>query len=134
VLTYPDIAMARYLTPEWIDALASAADGLEGPPGVRLTVQQRVTGGPDGDVSYHVVLEEGKVAVRAGEAAAPDVTFVQDHATAVAVACGELAAQAAFMSGRMRVTGDVQRLIDEKDALTGLDRVLAGVRAETEYA
>jgi len=125
--------MLRYLTPEWIDAVASAAGDLEGPVGVRLTVQQRVTGGPDGDVSYHMVVEEGKVAVRAGEAAAPDVVFEQDHATAVAVARGELAAQAAFMSGRLRVHGDVQRLIDDKDALTGLDGALRAVRATTEY-
>jgi putative sterol carrier protein len=126
--------MVRYLTPEWIDAMASAAGDLEGPVAARLTVQQRVTGGPDGDVSYHVVVDHGKVAVRSGEAVAPDVTFEQDHETAVAVARGDLAAQAAFMSGRLRVQGDVQRLIDEKDALTGLDRALRDVRASTEYA
>ena len=125
--------MARYLSPEWIDAVASAARDLEGPPDTRLTVQQRVRGGPDGDVSYHVVIEDGKVAVRGGEAPAPDVTFEQDHETAVAVAQGELAAQAAFMSGRMRVTGDVQRLIRDKDALAGLDRALSQVRAATQY-
>ena len=129
--------MARYLSPEWIDAVASAvgdsAELRKAAEGVHLTVQQQVTGGPAGDVAFHVVLDDGKVAVRRGAAAAPDVTFVQDHATAVAVATGELAAQAAFMSGRLRVTGDVQRLMQEKDALAGLDRVLVGVRAATEY-
>ena len=130
--------MARYLSPEWIDAVAAAAEASsdlrEAAEGVHLTVQQRVTGGPDGDVEFHLVLDDGKVAVRAGVAPAPDVTFVQDHDTAVAVATGRLAAQEAFMAGRLRVGGDVQRLMREKAALVGLDRVLADVRAATEYA
>ena len=126
--------MVRYLTPEWIDAVASAASDVEGPADVRLTVQQRVTGGPGGDVTYHVVLDHGKVAVRSGEAVAPDVTFEQDHETAVAVARGDLAAQAAFMSGRLRVHGDVQRLIDDRAAFAGLDGALRAVRSSTEYA
>jgi putative sterol carrier protein len=129
--------MTRYLSPEWIEAVAAAAEASDElrsvAEGVHLTVQQRVTGGPDGDVAFHIELGDGKVAVRAGEAPSPDVTFSQDHATAVAVATGQLAAQAAFMAGRLRVGGDVQRLMQEKGALAGLDRVLAGVRAATEY-
>jgi len=129
--------MARYLSAEWLEAVGAAAAGSDdlrrASDGVRLTVQQRVTDGPDGEVTFHVVLDDGAVAVRRGEALDADVTFTQDHATAVAVATGEMAAQAAFMVGRLRVTGDVQRLMEHRDAFSGLDAALAGVRETTEY-
>ena len=129
--------MARYLSAEWMDAVGAAAAGSDelrrASDGVHLTVQQRVTDGPDGDVAFHVVFDDGTVAVRPGEAQAPDVTFVEDHATAVAVASGEMAAQAAVMVGRLRVTGDVQLLMQHRDAFSGLDAALAGVRETTEY-
>ena len=57
-------AMARYLSPEWIDELDRAAAASDrsrasAPATSQLAVQQRVTGGPDGDVAYHVELDEG---------------------------------------------------------------------------
>ena len=129
--------MVRYLSAEWIDAVGAAAAGSaqlrEASAGVHVTVQQRVCGGPDGDVAFHVVVDDGTVTVRPGEAPSPDVTFLQDHDTAVAVATGELAAQTAFMVGKLRVVGDVQLLMQHRDALTGLDAALAGVRETTEY-
>jgi putative sterol carrier protein len=129
--------MVRYLSPEWIEAVSAAAAACDdlrtATSGVRLTVQQRVTGGPGGDVAYHVVVDDGAVAVLPGEAPAADVTFQQDHATATAIARGELAAQAAFMTGRLRVGGDVQLLMRHRDTLAGLDDALVGVRAATEY-
>ncbi|MGH2684617.1 MAG: hypothetical protein ACRDJP_04015, partial [Actinomycetota bacterium] len=74
--------MARYLSAEWLEAVDAAAAGdddlRKATHGLHLTVQQRVTGGPDGEVAYHLVLDDGSVEVRRGEAPAPDVTFVQD--------------------------------------------------------
>lgn len=129
--------MARYLSAEWVDAVGAAAAASEelreACAGIRLTIQQRVTGANGDAAAYHVVVDDGTVTVRPGEAEAPDVTFAQDRATAVAVATGEVAAQTAFMNGDMRVTGDVQLLMEHRDALAGLDRALAGVRAATDY-
>ncbi len=129
--------MARYLSPEWIDELhqvASTSASLRAATAdVVLVVQQEVTGGPGGDVAWHVVLDHGNVAVRPGPAAVADVTFRQDHATAVAITRGELAAQAAFMVGRLRVGGDVAGLIRHQRALAGVDDVFATVRAGTEW-
>ena len=131
-----DVAMVRFLSPEWIDAVARAADASDdlrrASGGVRLTVQQRVHDA-DGDVVWHVRVDDGDVAILPGEAAQADVTFEQDRATAVAVATGELSAQTAFMDGRLRVSGDVPLLSRHRDALTGLETALAGVREVTSY-
>jgi putative sterol carrier protein len=129
--------VVRYLSPEWISELhraaSSSASLKEATAEVGLVVQQEVTGGPDGDVAWHVVLDHGDVAVRPGPAEAPDVTFRQDHPTAVAINRGKLAAQAAFMVGRLQVGGDVAGLIRHQRALADIDDVFAAVRAGTEW-
>lgn len=129
--------MARFLSPEWFDDVnaAAASDDVSAAvtPGLRLVVQQVVTDGPDGDVHYTVRIEDGKVAVVPGEAADPDVTVTEDHATATAVAQGELAAPVAFMTGRIRVSGDTRVLLTAQPTLHRLDAVFASVRERTTY-
>ena len=53
------------------------------------------------------------------------MTFTQDVETAAAVNRGELSAQAAFMTGRLRVGGDVQVLLDRQPALAEVDDIFA---------
>jgi len=127
----------RYLSAEWLevaqralagdDVLASAAGEVE------LTVQQVVTGGPEGDVTYHVDVDHGAVRVAGGEAAQPTVTFIQSWDTAAAIGRGELSAQGAFMTGLIRVRGDLPKLVDHGDVFGGVDDVLAELRAQTTY-
>ena len=69
----------------------------------------------------------------AGEEDSADVTVTEDHATAVAVSRGELSPQAAFMTGRIRVGGDMAALMVHQAVLHQLDAVFAGVRAATTY-
>ncbi len=127
----------RYLSPEWFAAVQAAADrrgvGAPGVTGSAVTVQQVVTGGPDGDVTYHVVLSDGRVHVGSGEAPDPTVTFSQDYETAAAVAKGELSAQGAFMVGRIRVRGDLRVIVSNQDVLAGVEDVFADVRTQTQY-
>jgi putative sterol carrier protein len=129
--------VARYLSEEWLAALDEAAQQSSAlrsaTAGVHLVVQHLVSGTPGGDVSYYVVIDDGNVSFRPGEADEPTVTFRQDHATAVAVAKGELSAQAAFLNGTMAVRGDLTTLAAHGDALTGVDGALDAVRAATEF-
>jgi hypothetical protein len=127
----------RYLSPDWIDAAgrALAADDRLGAAlaGVTLTVEQVVTGGPDGPVTWHLAIADGKVALAAGPAPRADVRLSTDYPTAAGVAAGELAAQRAFVEGRLQVGGDLSLLIAHQRALAAVDDALAPVRAETEY-
>ncbi|HVF73464.1 MAG TPA: SCP2 sterol-binding domain-containing protein [Acidimicrobiales bacterium] len=129
--------MARFLSREWFDDVnaAAASDDVAAAvtPGLRLVVQQVVTDGPEGDVRYAVRIEDGAVAVVPGDAPDPDVTVTEDHATATAVAQGELAAPVAFMTGRIRVSGDTRALLTAQPALHRLDAVFASVRERTTY-
>jgi putative sterol carrier protein len=125
--------MARFLTPEWIAALDEAAHEALVPGGVALTIQQIVSD-PDGaDVRYHLVFEDGRMRVRPGEAAAPDVTLVQSRDVAAALSRGELNAQQALEAGRLKLRGDIGRLARQGKALTAVEDVFAAVRDATTY-
>lgn len=146
----------RFLTREWAEALdgAALASGAlrEAARGVELTIQQEVV--PDGDdagtpgraggdtadgddtdtaVRYALRFADGEVRVLWGPVGAPDVTFVQDRSAAEAMSRGELNAQQAFVLGKLRVRGDVDRLVGAREAFALLEDTFADVRARTEY-
>lgn len=129
--------MVRYLSLEWIDALtaevaasteltALASDHTVG-------VTQVVTDGPEGTVVYHLQVGDGAARFGAGAADPEDVRFEQDWETAVAVATGELNAQQAFITGRIRLYGDQQKLLASQPVFGALDAVFTTVRERTEY-
>jgi putative sterol carrier protein len=123
----------QYLTSEWLEAarraLAAAEDLGDAVGDVALTVEQVVDA-----TTFHVTLDHGKVTLAEGPAAAPDLRFTTDYATAAAVAAGELSAQRAFGEGRLRVGGDLRLLIAHQRSIAALDDALAPVRAATTYA
>ena len=103
----------------------------------RLVVEPVIRGVPGrGEVRYRMSFGATRCSVGpvAGvDPAPPDVFLETDHATAVALARGEMNAQTALADGRLRVTGDVARLAGHAAALARLDDVFASVRTETTY-
>jgi hypothetical protein len=130
----------RYLSTEWRDAVRRAltADTAlkAATADVSLTIEHVVTGGPDGDVTWHVRLDGGTAELvdgPVGGVGGPDVRFTTTYETAAAVASGRLAAQRAFAEGRLRVGGDLRALTRWQRTFAALDDVLAGVRADTAF-
>jgi len=125
--------MVSFLSLEWIAALDEAAREAVVPAGVRLTIQQIVTGNGGEDVRYHLVLDEGRLRVVPGEAEAADVTLIQTREVAAALSRGELNAQQALEAGRLKLRGDIGHLAREGKALGAMEDVFAAVRADTAY-
>lgn len=126
--------MPQFLSAGWLDAMSGAADGAAVPVVEPSIVVQQVVTDPDrAEVTWWIELGGGAIALRAGRAPAPTVTFTQDVETAAAINRGVLSAQAAFMTGRLQVHGDVQVLLDRQAELVGVDDVFASVRAATTY-
>ncbi|HEX7095542.1 MAG TPA: SCP2 sterol-binding domain-containing protein [Acidimicrobiales bacterium] len=122
--------MVRFLTAEWVAALDRAAtaagpcaDSLDG-----LVVGYRVDG-----FDYHVTVADRRVRFRPGAVDDATVTFRLDRDTAAAIARGELSAQRAFMSGKLRIGGDTKALVRAQSAFAALGDVFAAVRSDTEW-
>jgi len=128
----------RFLSRDWLAALAdevARSDEVRSvATGQSVRVTQVVTGGPDGEVTYHLDVADGAVAFGPGPAPVEDLRFVQDWETAVGVATGRLNAQEAFLRGRIVLAGDRRRLVEAQALFAVLDKVLAPVREATDYA
>lgn len=127
----------RYLSLEWIDALSrevAASDALtELATAHTVGITQVVSNGPEGNVLYHLQVGGGRAVFGPGPADPEDVRFEQDWDTAVAVATEQLNAQQAFITGRIRLTGDQQKLLESTPVFAALDAVFTSVRERTDY-
>lgn len=129
--------MIRYLSLDWIDALSvevAASDAMRSVAETHsIGVTQVVTGGPEGDVTYHLSVGDGEARFGAGPADPEDVKMQQDWDTAVGVAVGDINAQEAFINGRILMWGDHQKLLDSQAVFGALDAVFSTVRERTDY-
>ena len=104
--------MSKYLTQEWLDETGKMADSQPERPGASARMQYVITGGPEGDIKYYWILENGKLLEsKLGEVSDADFTLTLTYDDSVAVQKGELDANAAFMQGRMKVTGNMGKLM-----------------------
>jgi putative sterol carrier protein len=104
--------VSKFLSQEWLDETRALAGDQPERPGASAKMQYVVTGGPDGDVSYYWVLENGKLLEsNVGTLDDAEVTLTQSYEDAVKVQKGELDANAAFMQGRVKVTGNMAKLM-----------------------
>ena len=128
----------RYLSLDWIDAVAAAADDsaevAAAAAQTEIGVTQVVTEAPEGVIVYSLQVADGRVAFQAGAAHPEHVRFEQTWDTAVGVATGALNAQEAFIQGRILLTGDQQKLMDNPSIFGAMSAVFDAVRDRTEYA
>jgi alkyl sulfatase BDS1-like metallo-beta-lactamase superfamily hydrolase len=104
--------MAKYLSQDWLDQGKKLAESQPERPGATARMQYVVTGGPDGDVKYYWILENGKLLEsQLGELPDSDFTMTMSYDDSAKVQKGELDANAAFMQGRVKVTGNMAKLM-----------------------
>jgi len=107
--------MVTFLSPEWVERQRELLSGLPGETGegaATVRVQHVVTGGPDGDVAYHLAFEDGRV-VDGGPGTDPDaqVVLTTVHEVAAEIAAGDVEPSVAFMQGRLKTEGPTFRLL-----------------------
>ena len=105
--------MPKYLSEEWHKEFQRLwNDLLPDRPGTSARTQNKITGGPDGDEAYYWVIQDGKLTeAMVGESADSEVTITTGYADSVKIQKGELDPNAAFMQGRMKVTGNMGKLM-----------------------
>lgn len=128
--------MPKYLTQEWLDEARQLAEDQPERPGASATMQFVVTGGPDGDVKYYWRLQDGVLAeASVGELPDAEVTMTTGYQDSVAIQKGELDANAAFMQGKTKVTGNMGKLMQLMPLTMSPEykALQEKVRAITEY-
>jgi alkyl sulfatase BDS1-like metallo-beta-lactamase superfamily hydrolase len=104
--------LSKYLSQEWLDETRALGADQPERPGASVRMNWVVTGGPDGDISYYWVLENGKLLEsKLGTLEDAEVTVTSTYDDSVKQIKGELDANAAFMQGRVKVTGNMAKLM-----------------------
>ena len=126
--------MPKFLSEEWASEVKTAldsSDAVKSAAGnMTAKIQQVVTGAPDGEVKYWFQLEGGTVDLGLGDIEGPDATITQDYDTAKGISTGELSAVAAYMSGKLRVQGNLMKLMTMQGVLTQLPNALKGLEVD----
>ena len=128
--------MAKYLTQEWLDLQSELAKTFPEKPGASARMQYVVTGAPDGDTKYYSVIENGKILENSlGEDPQAEFTLTQSYDDSVKVLKGELDANAAFMQGRVKVTGNMGKLMSLMPLTQSAEykAILSKVSEQTEF-
>jgi putative sterol carrier protein len=104
--------MAKFLTQEWLDLQKDLAQDFPERPGASARMQYKITGAPGGDVTFHTLIDNGKILENAlGEDEQAEFTMAVGYDDFALVSQGELDANAAFMQGRIKVTGNMGKLM-----------------------
>lgn len=117
----------QFLSDEWTKELKerlNASDEFKKGVGSMTATIQQVIMGPDGERRYWIRVAEGSVDMGSGDVEAPDATITQDYETAVALAKSELNPVTAFMTGKLRIVGNMMLLMQLQGALSEFPKAM----------
>ncbi|HJR45259.1 MAG TPA: SCP2 sterol-binding domain-containing protein [Actinomycetota bacterium] len=125
----------KFLSEEWAstmtDALNSSEDFKKAATGQQVKLQQVVTDTPDGgETKYYFNLDGGTAEIGLGEATDAEATITQNYETAVAIVKQELNAQNAFMQGKLKVTGNMMKLMQLQGVFNAMPKAASDVEVE----
>lgn len=124
----------KFLSDEWIQAVQDALNDnatFKSAAGSQSAKVQQVVNTPEGEKRYWFKLDGGQVQLGNGDSPdAVDATITQDYDTAVALAKNELTGTAAYMSGKLRVSGDLMKLMQLQGALGQMPAALKDLDVE----
>ena len=104
--------MPKWLTQDWFNEQKRLAEDQPERPGASARMQYLITGGPDGEVAYYWVLEDGKlIEDQLGRIDDAELTLTTNWADAKMIQEGKLDEQAAFMQGKVKVDGNMAKLM-----------------------
>ena len=112
------MAKHEFLSPEWTEAARSVRREYAGslaPPAVPVRMNLVVNEVPfgEGTVDAHLDSSDGRLEIDTGHLEDADLTVVLDYETAKAILIDQnpQAGMQAFMAGRIRVDGDMSKLL-----------------------
>lgn len=125
----------KFLSEEWAQqvtqALNSSDDFKRAASGQTVKLQQVVTDTPEGgEAKYYFTLDNGTAQVALGETADAEATLTQNYETARAIAREELNPTNAFMQGKLKISGNMMKLMQLQTVFNQLPKAVAAVDVE----
>lgn len=123
----------KFLSEEWVGQVKEAINSNEAfknAAGSQTAKIQQVVTTPEGEVKYYFDLKDGNVDLALGEIDSPDATITQDYDTAVALSKSELTGTAAYMSGKLKVSGDLMKLMAMQGVFNQLPQATSNIEVE----
>ncbi len=123
----------KFLSDEWAEALKAELNQSESfrksAAGHTATIQQ-VIAGAEGDAHYWITIRDGQIDLGMGDVEGADATITQSYESAAALARGELSPVTAFMTGRLKVGGNMGMILGLQGALAQLPAAMAKIDVE----
>jgi len=127
-------SVAQFLSEDHFEAARAALAADQGFQGaianVDFSAQFDVSGAPDGDIVYYLKVSGGDTETDLGPLEGADVTVSSDYETSQAISKGELNVQMAFMTGKIKVGGNVAKIMMHQNVINDYARVLADLDIE----
>jgi putative sterol carrier protein len=125
----------KFLTEEWAstmtEKLNASDDFKNAASGQQVKLQQVVTDAPEGgEAKYYFTLDGGSAQVALGEIEGADATISQNYETAVAINKQELNAQQAFMQGKLKISGNMMKLMQLQGVFNAMPKAVGDVDIE----
>jgi putative sterol carrier protein len=104
----------KYLSEDWAKSVTEAVNSSDSfkqqAAGKNVKLQYVITT-TDGEVQYFTELKDGQAQVGIGQIDDPEATLSSDYETSAALFRNELNATAAYMSGKLKIQGDLMKLM-----------------------
>ena len=125
----------KFLSEEWAqevtNALNSSDEFQSAAAGQQVKLQQVIQDTPEGgEQKYYFELDGGKVNVGLGELADAEATLTQSYDVAVAIVKQELNAQNAFMQGKLKISGNMMKLMQLQGVFNAMPKAVEGIDIE----
>jgi putative sterol carrier protein len=123
----------KFLSDEWAQALKTELNQSESfrqaATGQKATIQQVITSA-DGETHYWITIADGQIDLGVGDVPSEDATITQSYDAAAALARGELSPVTAFMTGKLKIAGNMGLILGLQGALAQLPAAMAKIDVE----
>lgn len=123
----------KFLSDEWAKALKvelNQSDAFrQAATGQKATIQQVITTA-DGETHYWITIADGQIDLGVGDVQGEDATITQSYDSAAALARGELSPVTAFMTGKLKIAGNMGLILGLQGALAQLPPAMAKIDVE----
>ena len=125
----------KYLTDEWASAVTQALNSSDdfktAASNQSVKLQQVVTDTPDGgEAKYFFKIDGGQAEVGLGDLPEAEATLTQNYETSVAILKEELNAQNAFMQGKLKIQGNMMKLMQLQGVFNAMPKATSDVEVE----